>query len=94
MKRDMNLVRAILLKVEACCSPDGLEEEIEIGGYVQNEVFYHIKLLHEAGYLDARDVSGMEEGEAFCWWPGNLTWDGHDFLEAIKKVPAKKTAKK
>ena len=83
MKRDMDLVRAILQKVASCDSPDGLQEEIQINGYAEKEIFYHIKILHEAGLLDAIDVSeGGEDG--FCWWPGNLTWNGQDFIDLAK----------
>ena len=83
MKRDMDLIRAILQKVELCDDPWGLHETLDVEGHTQNQVSYHIKLLHEAGLLVAREVSEMGT-DGFRWWPGSLTWAGQDFLDAVK----------
>jgi hypothetical protein len=92
MKRDMDLIRAILQKVESCEDPWGLHEMLDIEGYNQNQISYHIKLLHEAGLLDAREVSEMGPN-GFRWWPGSLTWAGQDFLNAAKDDSLWKKAK-
>lgn len=81
MKRDLNLARAILQKIESCEDPWGLQEKPEISGYNSNEIAYHIKLLNEAGLIQGQDVSSLGP-EGFDWVPGNLTWDGHEFLDA------------
>ena len=47
----------------------------------ENEVTYHIMLLHEAGLIHAFDMSGDEFAR---WYPAYLTWEGHEFLEAAK----------
>ncbi len=92
MKRDMDLVRTILQKVEASEDPWGLHKTLDIEGYTQNQISYHIKLLHEAGLLDAQEVSEMGP-DGFRWWPGSLTWDGQDFLNAAKDDSLWKKAK-
>ena len=92
MKRDMDLVRTILQKVEASEDPWGLHETLDIEGYTQNQISYHIKLLHEAGLLDAQEVSEMGQ-DGFRWWPGSLTWAGQDFLNAAKDDSLWKKAK-
>jgi hypothetical protein len=92
MKRDMDLIRTILQKVESCEDPWGLHETLDIEGYNQNEISYHIKLLHEAGLLNAQEVSEMGP-DGFRWWPGSLTWAGQDFLNAAKDDSLWKKAK-
>jgi DNA-binding transcriptional ArsR family regulator len=92
MKRDMDLVRSILQRAESCNDPFGLHEEIDIEGYSQNEISYHIKLLNDAGLLDAMDISAQGE-DGFRWWPGSLTWDGQEFLNAAKDDSIWKKAK-
>ena len=47
MKRDMDSIREILLAVEA--HPCGFAPSIEIHGYTQEQVGYHVFLLGEAG---------------------------------------------
>lgn len=92
MKRDMDLVRDILKAVELCDDPWGLHQILSIEGYSQNEISYHIKLLHDAGLLEAQDVSTMGQ-DGFRWWPGRLTWAGQDFLDAAKDDTLWKKAK-
>jgi len=92
MKRDMDLVRSVLQRVESCNDPSGLHEQLDIEGYSQNEISYHIKLLNDARLLDAIDISEMGR-DGFRWWPGSLTWDGQEFLNAAKDDSIWKKAK-
>ena len=92
MKRDMDLVRSILQRVESCSDPSGWHEQLDIEGYSQNEISYHIKLLYDAGLLDAMDICSMGK-DGFRWWPGSLTWDGQEFLNAAKDDSIWKKAK-
>jgi hypothetical protein len=80
MKRDADLVRQILLKIEAS-SPDDNLSELSVEGYSPEQVTYHLTLLQEAGLIAAVDISGYE-GEA--WIPTRLTWHGHEFLDAAR----------
>jgi acyl-CoA synthetase (AMP-forming)/AMP-acid ligase II len=82
VKRDMDLVRKILLEIEA--SPEDSwdsDEDFEIEGYDHETVMRHIGMLHEAGLVQALDASTMG-GVAFI--PRRLTWDGHEFLDAAR----------
>ena len=80
MKRDMDLIRKILLKIE-----DSLKfsfiSPFDIEGYDDEQISYHIELLDEAGLITARDLSTSSE---YCWVPDRLTWTGYEFLEASK----------
>jgi hypothetical protein len=80
MKRDMDLIRQILLKIGE--SPKLFYiHPFEIDGYDNSQVTYHVMLLDEAGLIVARDVSS-HDGE--YWVPDRLTWTGHEFLEASR----------
>jgi len=80
MKRDMDLVREILLAIESFPF-DGDAHEILIQGRSQIEISYHLKILCEAGLVDALDASSMD-GPLFI--PRSLTWSGHEFLDASR----------
>ena len=58
MKLDKDLIRDILLAVEAHAEPEGL-----IVLYINNPsaemISYHVRWLDEAGLLDALDTGGM-----------------------------------
>jgi hypothetical protein len=49
MKRDMDLVRLILLKVEAKDNPHSTEG-FEIDGYTEDEILYHVKIMLQLDY--------------------------------------------
>jgi hypothetical protein len=80
MKRDMDLVREILLAVED--SPDQMAaNRPDIEGYTDSEINYHLVLLHEAGLIIALIHKGDDQYSAE---PVRLTWEGYEFLEAIR----------
>lgn len=80
MKRDMDLVRKILFAVESFPQPNQWVP-IEIEGHSPEEISYHIKLLSEAGLIEADDLESLSK---FEWKARSLTWQGHEFLEAAK----------
>jgi len=90
MQRNIDLIREILLEVEKKDSPMGWID-IHIEGYSNEQISYHIKLLAEAGYLEANDLT---TGDGFDWKPVNLKWQGHDFLDAARDNTLWKRAKK
>lgn len=80
MNRDMELVRQILIQVEENLQFDSYFLP-EIDGYSKNEIFYHIKLMYEAGLVEAQ--SRLNDDNA-CWVVKSLTFSGHDFLDAAR----------
>ncbi|MFZ1128912.1 DUF2513 domain-containing protein [Methanoregula sp.] len=91
MKRDMDLVRKILLAMEA--NPQGFFNEMPaIEGYSSDQVGYHVYLMMQAGLVEGSDVTtlGSESPEAI---PSCLTWQGHDFLDASRDDNRWTTAK-
>ncbi len=80
MKRDFELVREVLLAVEASDNTQGLID-LTLPGHDDKAVSYHVKLLAEAGLIEANDLSTMH---GFEWKPRSLTWAGHEFLDAAR----------
>ena len=80
MERHLDLIRAILLETERNSSPM-LPIELRAPGYAPDQVAYHVKLLHQAGYLEATDLTTHGR---FDWRPKTLTWQGHEFLDAAR----------
>lgn len=82
MKRDIDLIRSILQKVASCDDPFGLEYIPEIAGHNEAQVSYHLKLLHDAGFIEALVDDAFDQYPKFM--EINLTWSGQDFLDASK----------
>ena len=81
MKRDMDLCRDILLNLEEKPFAPGTIK-VEIDGKTEQEVSYHLRLLAQAGLVEAEDLSKSTQN--MKWRANSLTWDGHEFLEASR----------
>ncbi|MDD4876343.1 MAG: DUF2513 domain-containing protein [Dehalococcoidales bacterium] len=82
MKRDMDLIRKMLLAIEANSS--GFAPSIEIDGYTQEQIGYHATLLGEAGLAITTDITDFTNTspEAMII---RLTWAGHEFLDYARE---------
>lgn len=90
MKRDLDIQRELLIRVEGAEDIDGLaftpealftqsgwpEGYLESGQKMNEVEEYNIKKLQEAGFVTAEYL-----GE---FWHVNLTHDGHDYLDAVR----------
>ncbi len=82
MKRDMDLIKKILLEFEAVNIFPVPEGKMTVEGYDNDLVDYHVVLLEEAGLITG-DINFSESGHMYnCSL--RLTWDGHEFLDAAK----------
>ena len=81
MKRDMDLVRKVLLEVEA--GPGFAASKIEIEGYTQEQIGYHILIMCEAGLVRGSPTTAMNDTSPRAI-AGRLTWAGHEFLDAAR----------
>lgn len=82
MKRDIDLVRNILVALEDYESPSGLVE-LEIAGHGQPEINYHLTIMVEAGLLYGQEYSHDSVSDTL-WMYVRLTWQGHEFLDAAR----------
>ncbi|EPM6964304.1 TPA: DUF2513 domain-containing protein [Vibrio harveyi] len=89
MKRDMELIRKLLLAVEK--NP----RELQVEGYDVEEVGYHTLLLIEAGLLDGITSDTLDNTSIVPTFisVNRLTWDGHEFLDNIRKEEVWNTIK-
>ena len=78
MKRDMDLVRTILLTAESAARPD----DIEVEGQDVRAIAHHIEILDDAGFVEP-DILYSEEGPIRAG-VRRLTWEGHEFLDAVR----------
>ena len=78
----MNLVRDILLSLEAEFSgfaPDHLEIE----GYTEAQIGYHILLLLEAGFVEGHKTATYDSSSPSAI-ATRITWAGHEFLDEAR----------
>ena len=82
VKRNMDLIRDILLKVEEDPTLDGYRfmtyDTSDFEGHSTEEITYHIDLLFEAGFIHG--IRNMNPVPAIS----RLTWQGHEFIAATK----------
>ena len=81
MKRDMELVRKILLAVEESDDARRRGMRPKIDGHEDDVIQAHVGLLWRRGLLDALDGSSRD-GESYIIT--GLTWEGYDFIEAAR----------
>lgn len=86
MKRDMDLVRELLLRIEAqhisagsviLLSFDGPPLKTESENV--DEVAYAVRMIEGAGFLD---TTNSQPGRGIAVF--GLTWRGHDFLDSVR----------
>jgi hypothetical protein len=88
MKRDMDLIRELLLKLEAIeVSPGEINEEIPlevvaVSGFTDKQLAHHLRMLADGGFID----TGTKEMPVSTWTFRfrKITWKGHDFLDSVR----------
>ena len=82
MRRDLELVRQILLAMEA--HPHGFAPDaFTIAGYDQDTIGHHVWLMKQGALVTAVDVTCGGDASPTAL-PGSITWDGHEFLDAVR----------
>lgn len=82
MTRDMDLIRELLLRIEADPKFDGtgwipFDRPEYLCGRSPEAVAYHISVLNDSGLIKANTAGSTPA-------VSRLTWDGHEFLDNIK----------
>ncbi|CAL8972876.1 hypothetical protein RHODGE_RHODGE_01029 [Rhodoplanes serenus] len=81
VRRDMEMVRKVMLAIEA--KTDLTPREIKIDGEDDLVVGHHIELLFAAGMIDGLESRVIGRPYAFIL-VRDLTWEGHDFVASLK----------
>lgn len=82
MKRDMDLVRLILLEIETQYKSTAIYN-LQIDGYDIETIAYHCKILHEAGLISAYKAQ-YADNRLYSFGVGSLTWEGNDYLDKVR----------
>ena len=72
MRRDMDLVRLLLLRAEG-------EQAVDLLPYSEEQVNYHESMLYREGFIKGVPILGGSRILA-----PELVWKGHDFLDDIR----------
>lgn len=83
MKRDMSLIREILLSIEEH------DEVLPVEGFSSEIIKSHVKLLIEARLVERKSF-GVN---SFMTTVTKLTWTGHEFLDSIREEQVWNTIK-
>ena len=88
MKRDMDLIRELLLKLEALpIGPGRLvgirasEPELAVDGFTADDISHHLWMLIDAGFLQVEGRGFNMSGELLF---RGITWSGHEFIGTIR----------
>ena len=77
MKRDMDVIRLLLLRQETGEEPEELKQ------YDEQLVVHNVALMLDAGFIEGKiipDRSGSPRGAIII----RMTWAGHDFLDSTR----------
>ena len=82
MKRDLELIRKLVLTVEDL-STGTVTDDIGIDGYTPEQIGYHSYLLVDSGLAEGIDMGSMGDTSP-RWQILNLTSAGHDFADTVR----------
>jgi hypothetical protein len=77
MKRDMDLIRNLLIEI----SDDKINDD-----QYDDRVLYHFELLIQAGFIEGMTIlRSVDGGMSYGLHSPRLTWNGNEFLDTIRK---------
>ncbi|MEN5045094.1 DUF2513 domain-containing protein [Pseudomonas koreensis] len=88
MQRDPDLIRLLMLKLEAMDKPASSifiinsKDDMVIPGHDSDKVSYHIDQILQCGWIDLAGGRGMSSGGEFSF--RGLTPRGHDFIDSVR----------
>ncbi|MGL5115198.1 MAG: DUF2513 domain-containing protein [Beijerinckiaceae bacterium] len=92
MKRNMDLIRVVLLKVEERCLPEKYERFVQkdFDEFDWSEVKSHFELMDKKGFFCGiyKEITGETLGV------NGLSWEGFEFLETIRDADTWSKTKK
>lgn len=95
MKRDMDLVRDLLLYFEAKSETPGIHaSNVRMDGFTETEVGLHLNIMAEAGLLICEPFRSSTNPERFIrTFVFDLSWQGHEYLDTIRDPKVWKSTK-
>lgn len=85
MKRDWEIIRAILLRLEEAPTANTILRPDLMLGYPEQEVAYNMRLLSQAGYVEGKFLESKSgNGAINAAIVSRLTNSGHELLDTIR----------
>lgn len=86
MKRDLDLVRDLLLYFEAKTETAGIQSsDVLIDGYDETQISLHLNIMAEAGLLICEPFRSSTNPDRFIrTFVFDLSWEGHEYLDTIR----------
>ena len=97
MKRDMDLIRNLLMRIEEFPSKidDNYDYTMNFKGYKNQEINFHLNLLKDAVYIDGIiQKSIINKHISINYETLELSWKGYEFLDLARDNTIWKKAKK
>jgi len=87
MKRDMEIIRKILMQLEEAPTHD-VPVQLNIEGYRPEEINYNVGIAWKGGLIElyGKPISSLNSDTRYL--PKSLTWEGHEFLDASRNENA------
>lgn len=82
MKRDLKLIKKILLKIEEEYINTPITN-LSIDGYTKEQIANHCELLYEEGLIN-KYVAKFGSDSLYLFFVGNLTNEGFNYLDTIR----------
>lgn len=93
MKRDMDLVRQILITMSENERGPNIKWAEALPDYAEDVILHHAHLMSQGGLIDAIDVTSISHLLPVAL-PTSITWDGHEFLDSSRDPTVWDKAKK
>ena len=89
MRRDMDLIRELLLKLESLPVEAGSIvsfdlSEVAVDGYTDEHVGDHLRKLYRAGFIDS-GTSDNGDSSGYHFYFRDLTWAGMEFIDNVRE---------
>lgn len=85
MTRNWEAIREILLRLESTSTPNASVNAKSFDGFSEQDVAYNMRLLSEAGYIQAKIMSSSAgDGQINLALAIRLTNSGHDLLDTMR----------
>jgi len=81
MKRDWDLIRDLLLDIEANLDPLKRSYKPKIEGRSDGEIYGHLVLLEDGGFITGRNTAASFHSEFMVH---SITYNGFDFLDTVR----------
>lgn len=82
MKRDMDLIRKIMLRIEEEYTSTAIFN-LKVDGYTMEQIAVHCKMMYEARLIS--DYKAQYAGNSlYSFGVSNLTWEGYEYLDKIR----------